>query len=67
MIVAHDRLPGEVMVSTIFLGIDHGYGGAPLLFETMIFGGQHDQWQNRYRTFQAAKDGHAEALKIAVS
>ena len=34
---------GKVMVSTVFLRIDHSFGsGPPLLFETMIFGGKHD-------------------------
>src|ERR1035437_632572 len=34
---------GKVNISTIFLHIDHRFGdGSPLLFETMIFGGEHD-------------------------
>ena len=30
---------GEISVSTVFLGLDHGFGdkGSPILFETMIF------------------------------
>ena len=46
--VAKDTI-GDATISTVFLGIDHNFGeGEPLLFETMIFGGQHDQYQERY-------------------
>lgn len=32
-----------VRISTAFLGIDHQYlDGEPLLFETMVFGGEYD-------------------------
>ncbi len=53
-----------VDVSTVFLGRDHAYfGDAPLLFETMVFGGEFDQEQERYSTLQEAKDGHAAMVK----
>jgi len=62
--VAHDRV-GDVRVSTVFLGLDHGYGdGPPVLFETMIFGGPHDQYQERYSTWEEALDGHLKALAL---
>lgn len=49
--VALDQI-GDVVVSTVFLGLDHGFlQGAPILFETMIFGGEHDGAQERYRTW----------------
>lgn len=58
---------GEAEVSTVWLGMDHGWGqGPPLIFETMIFGGPHDQWQDRYSTEEAATAGHravVEALR----
>ncbi len=39
---------GESEVSTIFLGIDHGWeGGPPVLWETMVFDGKLDQEQDR--------------------
>lgn len=41
---------GNVRVSTIFLGLDHGFGSAiPILWETMTFSNrkQFDQEQNR--------------------
>lgn len=50
---------GEVEVSTVFLGLDHQWGdGPPLLFETMVFGGEHDQEQWRYSTWDEAVAGH---------
>jgi hypothetical protein len=50
---------GEVHVSTVFLGLDHSFGdGPPLLFETMVFRGEHDQAQWRYTTWDEAESGH---------
>ena len=59
---------GEVMVSTVFLGLDHNFANfrhAPdhaLLFETMVFNGPLDQEQDRYHTRLEALIGHAEML-----
>lgn len=51
---------GEVQVSTVFLGLDHNWGiGAPLIFETMVFGGPLDQEMDRYSTWDEAEAGHA--------
>ena len=48
-----------VDVSTVFLGTDHGWGqGTPLLFETMVFGGELDGEQERYSTWEEAEAGH---------
>ena len=48
-----------VEVSTIFLGIDHSFGsGPPLLFETMVFGGEHDGHQERCSTWEEAEAMH---------
>lgn len=56
---------GEVRVSTVFLGIDHSFGdGEPLLFESMVFGGTSDQYQERYTTIEAAEAGHKRILTI---
>lgn len=47
------------MVSTVFLGLDHGWGeGPPILFETMVFGGPLDQEMERYCTWDEAVAGH---------
>ena len=56
---------GDVEVSTVFLGMDHSFGGRkPLLFETMIFGGGYDQSQWRYSTWGEAVAGHREAVLL---
>ena len=58
-----DLLGGEV--STIFLGINHNYAepSDPILFETMVFGGDLDGTQERYRTYEEAIAGHAEMIE----
>lgn len=57
---------GDVSVSTVWLGLDHQYGdGPPLIFETMIFGGEHDQYQERYSTKEEAIAGHKRACALA--
>jgi len=62
-IIDNDKI-NEVTVSTIFLGIDHGYmNNKPLLFETMVFGGKLDEEQYRYYTYDEAQKGHKETLK----
>ena len=60
------KIQGDVRVSTVFLGLDHQWGeGPPILFETMIFGGKHDQYQKRYSTWNEAEQGHRVACKLA--
>ena len=54
---------GDVTVSTVFLGIDHGWHGVPVLFETMVFGGVMDGEQDRYHTRAEALEGHAAVVK----
>jgi len=58
---------GAIVVSTFFLGLDHNYieGQPPLLFETMIFGGDLDQDCERYSTWEEAEKGHAEMCERA--
>jgi hypothetical protein len=66
--VAGTDLGGGVRVSTIFMGLDHSFGsGPPLLFETMIFGGNLDQDTNRYATWKEAEAGHARMVGRAKS
>src|SRR4051812_45017882 len=83
--VALDYLPvpgvaaDEAFVSTVWLGIDHsfGYGGPPLIFETMVFAGTVESQvfgrstrymrdvgdiQQRYSTEAEALAGHADVL-----
>lgn len=68
--VGEDKV-GEVTVSTVWLGMDHGWPSfaerqgnqyRPVIFETMIFGGEFDECQRRYRTEAEAAQGHAEAV-----
>ena len=50
---------GEVVVSTVWLGLDHGWmEGPPVIFETMVFGGRFTEDMDRYRTLAEAKAGH---------
>lgn len=57
---------GGILISTVFLGMNHNFGdGCPLWFETMIFGGEHDGYQERYSTWDEAEAGHKSALKMA--
>lgn len=51
-------------VSTVFLGLDHSFdGGAPLLFETLVFGGDLDGEMDRYGTWDEAVAGHAAMME----
>ena len=62
-IVQQDDVDG-VKVSTVFLGLDHNFGdGEPVLYETMVFGGKHDGFDERYSTLEEAEKGHKEAVK----
>lgn len=36
-------------------------------FETMIFGGEHDQYQERYSTWDEAEAGHKRAIELVFS
>lgn len=57
--VAKDKI-GDADVSTVFLGLDHGFGqGEPVLWETMVFGGPFDQTMERCSgTWQDAEAMH---------
>lgn len=56
---------GEVLISTVFLGLDCGFGeGSPQIFETMVFGGNHDSEQKRYATWNEAEKGHQEMVNM---
>lgn len=61
-------------VSTVFLGLDHNFsGGAPITFETMIFKSNdseidfHDEYQERYATWEEAEAGHSVAINWALN
>lgn len=61
--VVKQEMIGDVKVSTVFLGLDHSFGeGGPMLFETMIFGGKHDEDQDRCSTWEQAEEMHQKAI-----
>lgn len=58
---------GLVLVSTVWLGLDHNHGyGPPMLFETMLFCDDSDDPRNhcltRYSSEEAALRGHLAAV-----
>lgn len=61
--VAYWKTKG-ISVSTVFLGLDHSFGDSeePILFETMVFGGPHDGYTQRYSTFVEAINGHEHTI-----
>lgn len=66
--VGEDIISG-IRISTVFLALDHrfyGDEGPPILFETMIFGGEHDQYQERYCTWNEAVEGHRHAVLLVM-
>lgn len=74
-VVQQDKLDNGMFVSTVFLGMDHGWGDKtdpeykPVLFETMIFDDSRDSdtddYQERYTSYEDALEGHNKALEIA--
>ena len=56
----------EFTVSTIWLGLDHGYDGKLAIFETMVFadGSWSDLYCDRYATEEDARAGHQEAVDL---
>jgi hypothetical protein len=63
--VAFDEVEG-VRISTEFLGIDHNFGfigSPPILWETMVFGGELDEKCRRYASLEEAKAGHAKMVE----
>ena len=58
-----------VVISTIFLGLDFNFSedGPPILFETEIFGGRHDQQMVRYTTWDIAEEGHKRMVEMVIN
>ena len=59
---------GGYVISTVFLGIDHGFGSdKPVLFETMVFKDgkfEEDLGNARYATWTEAEEGHFATCKV---
>lgn len=66
--VARTDFESGVWVSTVFLQLDHSFdGGAPVLFETMVFGAPDnfsDLYCRRYHTWEQAAAGHEEVVEL---
>lgn len=57
---------GDIEISTVFMPLNHAFDdGPPLVFETMIFGGDLDGEMWRYSTWDEAAAGHAKAVNAA--
>jgi hypothetical protein len=65
---------GDRIVSTVWLGLDHGFGGPPMYFESAIFGpelrevgklrGRREiDVRDRYPSLRAALRGHAALVE----
>lgn len=75
--IGHDDLGSWGWISTIFLGLDHDHLAVargvdpllhrPLLWETMVFGGPSDRYQQRYRSRDEALAGHRKIVRILKS
>ena len=67
-IVKQEYLPNGYEVSTVFLGIDHNFGvGEPLLFETMVFGKDNEEYIDRYTTYEESEIGHKKAVELFIN
>lgn len=57
-------------VSTVFIGLDLSFSRMdeiaqpPELFETMVFGGPHDGYMERYSTKAEAEEGHKRIVNM---
>ena len=64
-IVAKTELPSGTTVSTVFLGVDHSMRDEPVLWETLMFGGDYDLACDRYRSRRDALVGHEMWVLVA--
>lgn len=63
-VVSYTEINSTCFLSTVFLCLDHCYGrGAPILYESLWFGGSNDGDMRRYRTKEEALLGHREMLE----
>ncbi len=66
IVVGKQKIGKDVKVSTVFLGLNHSYreDEEPLLFETMVFGGEHDQYMVRCSTWEGAVNWHKDTVEM---
>lgn len=61
--IAATTCPDGTLVSTVWLGLDHGPGrGPPLIFETVAFRDGNGVDCERYATLDEARVGHREMV-----
>ena len=67
--IVNKQIIGELLISTIFIGLDHNLAlqeekedYKPHIFETMIFKDNKDIYCDRYSTWKEAEEGHKEAV-----
>lgn len=63
--LAKDQV-GDLLVSTVWLGLDHAFGGEgpPMIFETMVLNPDYsDIYCERYGTEDEALAGHKRILR----
>lgn len=54
----------DLIVSTVFLGLDHSFDGSLHIFETMIFRDENGiGYCERYSTWKEAEEGHQRAIE----
>ncbi len=54
-------------VNTMFIGMDMGFHlDKPLLYSTVIFGGEHDGFEDRYSTYLEAVAGHLDICRALI-
>ena len=60
-----NKVIGDSRISTVFLGLDHNFnGGEPILWETMVFGGELDLEQDRCSgSWEQAEAMHARMIE----
>ena len=58
---------GDMRVQTDFVGINVYVSDPPRVWETMIFGGRWDGYQERYSSELEARAGHEKAVALVES
>src|SRR5437868_3160304 len=66
-IIEQTELPDGRLVSTVWLGLDHSFGGGPpMIFETMVFPKRGDYSEldcERWATEEEARAGHRRLVE----
>lgn len=58
----------SIKIATVFLGIDIDSSlDSPMLFETLILGGQNCGYSRKYATWKEAEDGHRRAVNLILT